>query len=145
MSKLFIISIEDNTGDTLALKVALDARGEDYELRTLHDGEEALRFVREYATGKYRSPLPCLILLDLRLPKYDGLEILKEISHTPSIAVHVRVLVVSSFITRIESAQIEALGATYRRKPVSLEGYHQLAADVIALCNSSLSAAVQKA
>ena len=58
-------------------------KSEDYELEILKNGEEALRFVREHRTG-IRQPEPCVILLDLHLPMYDGMAILRAIREAPA-------------------------------------------------------------
>jgi len=73
-----IVVIEDNPADVDLLRYALDRQGEAYELEVLGDGEQALQFVHEHRTGK-RDPEPCVIILDLHLPKYDGLEVLRAI------------------------------------------------------------------
>jgi CheY-like chemotaxis protein len=139
MSEIRILYIEDNPADIAILRYALDAQGEEYDLEVLKDGEEALRFVREKRAGK-QVPKPCVILLDLHLPKYDGLEVLMAIVETPALR-HIRVLMTSSQVRPSEADQIVALGAVYRKKPDSVEEYLQFAVEAIALCKESLSAA----
>src|SRR5712671_5847759 len=84
-----ILIVEDNPADILWLRHALDQQGEKYDLQVLLDGEAALRFVDEHRTG-LREPEPCVILLDLHLPKYDGIEVLRAVKRVPALA-HIHV------------------------------------------------------
>src|SRR6478609_9559285 len=84
-----IVIIEDNEGDIQLLRLALDEQKEAYELEILKDGEEALRFVQEHRSG-IREPEPCVILLDLHLPRYDGIAILHAIRGTPPLE-HIKI------------------------------------------------------
>src|SRR5579872_3501204 len=88
-----ILMIEDNPAEIIWLRHALDQTGEPYDLELLLDGEMALRFVDEHRRRK-REPDPCVILLDLHLPKYDGLEILRAIKEAPKLA-HIHVVVMT--------------------------------------------------
>jgi len=130
-----ILVIEDNEADIFLLRNALDQKGgEDYELEILSDGEEALRFVRENRTG-IREPHPCVILLDLHLPRYDGMAILRAIREAPALE-HIQVLVLSGLATPQQEIEIASLGGVYRRKSSSLDDLTELAAEIIAICKS---------
>src|SRR5216683_2131574 len=112
-----ILIIDDNEADILLLRNALDQQGEDYELEILIDGEEALRFVRENRTA-IREPHPCVILLDLHLPRYDGMAILRAIREAPALE-HIQVLILSGLATPQQEIEITSLGGVYRRKSSS--------------------------
>jgi chemotaxis family two-component system response regulator Rcp1 len=73
------VSIEDNRPDFDLLKQALDTISElSIDLINIQNGEDALRFLHK--EGEYKTaPTPNLILLDMNLPKINGLEILKTI------------------------------------------------------------------
>ena len=132
MSGIRIIVIEDNPADVTILRYALDSHGEEYELEVLANGEEALQFVRDHRSGQ-RKPEPCLILLDLHLPKYDGLEVLRAITQAPALR-HVKVLMMTVVASPAEETEAIQLGAIFRRKPISLEEQTELAAEIIAIC-----------
>jgi len=73
-----ILMVEDNPGDVRLTKEAMRTNKMKNNIRTAENGVEALAFLRR--EGKYsNSTRPDLILLDLNLPKKDGLEVLKEI------------------------------------------------------------------
>ncbi len=73
-----ILLIEDNPADIELAEEALCESTVPISLNIAHDGEEALRFLR--AEGEYAGvERPDLILLDLKVPKKDGLEVLAEV------------------------------------------------------------------
>lgn len=73
-----ILAIEDNPGDVRLIKEALKESKLDSKLTVAEDGMEAMAILRR--EGKYRdSKLPDIILLDLKLPRKGGLEVLDEI------------------------------------------------------------------
>jgi CheY-like chemotaxis protein len=130
-----ILVIDDNSADIFLLQRGLDQQGEAYQLEILADGPSALQFIDEHRTG-VREPNPCVILLDLQLPRHNGLKVLRAIKREPVLA-HIQVLVLTTFASPIEEAHIRSMGAFCRVKPVSLSGYEELAAEVLEICKGS--------
>jgi CheY-like chemotaxis protein len=127
-----IVIIEDNDGDIELLRLALDEQEEDYELEILKDGEEALRFVQEHRSA-IRAPEPCVILLDLHLPRYDGIAILHAMREAPPLE-HIKIVVLSGQADPLQEAEMARLGAFYRRKPSTLTELSELAAEIFVIC-----------
>jgi CheY-like chemotaxis protein len=134
-----ILVIEDSEADIQLLRLALDQEEEDYELEILKDGEEAMLFVHEHRTGA-REPEPCVILLDVQLPQYDGMAVLRAIHQAPALE-HIRIMVLSGLVNPRQEAEIGSLGAFYRRKPSTLSELSELAAEIFAICKKSIPAA----
>jgi two-component system, response regulator len=76
-----ILLVEDNPSDEKLTVRALKKSGVKNELDVVRDGAEALDYL--FGTGPYggaeAKPLPVLVLLDLNLPRIDGLEVLRRI------------------------------------------------------------------
>ncbi len=76
-----ILLVEDNPADQELIRRALEQATIEKDLRIVEDGEEALAYL--FRRGKYQapasSPTPDLMLLDLNLPRVNGLRVLKEI------------------------------------------------------------------
>jgi CheY-like chemotaxis protein len=130
-----ILVIEDSEADIQLLRLALDQQEEDYQLEVLKDGEEAMLFVHEHRTG-VREPEPCVILLDVQLPRYDGMAVLRAIHAAPALE-NIQVLVLSGLVNPRQEAEIASLGAVYRRKPSTLSELSGLAAEIFAICKKS--------
>ena len=127
-----LLLIEDNPADTMLLRTALDEQNDPYILEVLADGESALRYVREHC-GR-NSPEPCLIILDLHLPKHDGSTVLRAIRSEPELS-HVAVAVLTSGASPTEEADVVALGVTlYCRKPMTYDDTVDLARELIEIC-----------
>src|SRR6266404_1006465 len=90
-----IVLVEDNPGDALLLRLALDQHEPDYILEILRDGAEAIGFIRDQWTTT--EPEPCVIVLDWHLPKHDGNLVLQSIREVPGMS-HVRVVALTSVI-----------------------------------------------
>ena len=134
-----ILVIEDNPADTRLLRCALDECGDPYTLEVLADGEVALQFIRKHC---HPDPEPCLIVLDLHLPKYDGAVILRAIKSDPELA-HVAVAVVTNTASPSEEAEVRALGVRlYRRKPIDWADMVSLARELVEICKTPTRSAV---
>jgi len=134
-----ILVVDDSTADVSLLRVALNQQNEPYVLEVLQTAEEALTFVQEHR-NRLLPEDPCVILLDLHLPRYDGIAILKAIKQAPVLA-HIHVMVLSGIATPQEQFKIATMGALYRQKPSSLDGYLDLGAEIFAVCSGSRTAA----
>jgi|SRR5579863_3768610 CheY-like chemotaxis protein len=132
MSTPTILVIEDNPAEVVLLRHALDQLNQDYVLDVLPDGEAALRFVHDHRSGA-REPHPCVILLDLYLPKHDGLAVLEAIRRQPALT-HIRVVVLSGYANPRDLKAVREMDALFRSKPSSLAEYADLAAEIVALC-----------
>lgn len=98
-----------------------DAHGGDVEMHTVPDGAEALDYL--HRRGKYSdAPRPHLIVLDLKMPKVDGLEVLQQIKGDASLRTIPTVVLTSS--DRPEDVKDSYRGGanSYVTKPASLTG-----------------------
>lgn len=132
MSIPTILVIEDNVADIFLFRHFLDEQGEAYLFEVLPDGEAALTFVAEHRSGA-RQHEPCVILLDLHLPKYNGIEVLTAIRTEPILA-HIHVVVLTSDASPADRAEIAELGGICCFKPSDLDTVKALAIDILALC-----------
>jgi len=120
-----VLLVEDDPGDVLMTKEAF----EHYKLRNvLHvvtDGEQALHFLRR--TGGYAdAPRPGLILLDLNLPRLDGLEVLAELKADPALKV-IPVVILTTSQAQQDVLRSYVLHANaYVSKPVDFETFMEV-------------------
>jgi CheY-like chemotaxis protein len=115
-----VLYIEDSESDVLLLKRAFAQLRNHIPLLVLSDGEAAWNYLE--GSGVLQGPgKPSLILLDLKLPRKSGLEILQSLKEAPGLR-NVPVLVMSSSSERSDIDRAYTLGADfYLVKPVEPE------------------------
>jgi two-component system response regulator len=115
-----ILLVEDNPDDEALTLRALRSNNVTSDLVVAHDGAEALDYL--HATGRYEGRdnriMPQVILLDLKLPRIDGLEVLRRLrkhEHTRLLPV----VILTSSVEEKDRLGGYSLGAnSYVRKPV---------------------------
>jgi chemotaxis family two-component system response regulator Rcp1 len=80
-----VLLVEDNEADVRLTREALRDAGDDIRLSSVTDGERALAYLRR-ENGYEEAPRPDLVLLDLNLPRKNGLEVLEEMRADPDLA-----------------------------------------------------------
>ncbi len=121
----YILLVEDNQDDEELTLIAFKKANILNEIIITRDGQEALDFL--YAQGDYagRDPgdLPQVILLDLKLPKLSGLEVLERVRSDPRTRL-VPVVVMTSSSEEEDILSSYRLGAnSYVRKPVEFQRF----------------------
>ena len=115
-----ILLVEDNAGDVRLTREALLEAQVDAELVAVPDGEQALAYLRGDAA------IPELILLDLNLPKKNGLEVLEEVKGDPGLRrVPVIMLTTSSSARDIAACYDRGVNC-YVVKPLDLDDFTAL-------------------
>lgn len=120
ISKGTILLVEDNRDDELLTLRAFQKNRIANPIAAVRDGQEALDYL--FATGSYaerdQDDLPVIILLDLKLPKVNGLEVLREIRSNERTHV-IPVIILTTSVEDEDVIGSYALGAnSYIRKPV---------------------------
>jgi CheY-like chemotaxis protein len=122
-----ILLIEDNPMDVDLTRRAFNRRKVINPIEIARDGEEALAYLPRWQAGE---PLPVVVLLDINLPKINGLEVLRQYKVSPEIQkIPVIVLTTSAEDRDIETAY--SLGAnSYIVKPVDFDKFLDVAAQI---------------
>lgn len=122
---LAVLLVEDNPDHAELISRCLDENEIGGRLYHVNDGEEALDFLAHQGrfSDPESSPRPALILMDLRLPKLDGLSLLRKIkSNADYNAIPVVVLTTSTADPDIEGAYAARANA-YLAKPLNFEEF----------------------
>ncbi len=130
---------EDNPADVYLIRVALEEHGIALPLQVAVDGQDVLRVVEEQELLE-ETHLK-LIILDLNLPRHDGLEILQRIRLTGKLLAVPVVILTSSDSPRDRLASIN-LGARFLQKPSNLDQFLRLGAIFNDLLDSQQGRAV---
>jgi CheY-like chemotaxis protein len=126
--RLRLLLAEDDEVDVTSIQRALHKRGLNYPLHVFSNGEEALAALRSGQVPLQRL----LVLLDLYMPKLDGLETLRALRQDPQLSLLPVVLLTTSSDeqAKLKAYQLNVSG--YLRKPVDPE---ELEEQLEALCN----------
>ena len=117
-----ILLVEDNEGDIVLTMQALKKAKVSNGIQVVKDGEAALQYLRKQ--GQYKkAETPDLILLDINLPKIDGIEVLTEIKKDESLMIIPVVMLTTSDSEKdiMESYQHHA--NCYITKPVDFQKF----------------------
>jgi len=123
-----VLVAEDEETDAMLLRFAFEKAGVPNPLLVVRDGQEAVDYLAgagEFA-DRARHPLPCLVILDLKMPRMSGFDVLAWLAERPQFGSLPRiVLSSSSYESDIQRAR--QLGAwDFRTKPHALRDFVQL-------------------
>ncbi|MCG6167116.1 response regulator [Leptospira sp. FAT2] len=127
-----ILYAEDNPQDSELTLRSLKKHNLTNQVKLVRDGEEALEYL--YATGRYENrdkyQLPSLILLDLKMPKVDGIEVLRKVrseEHTRMIPV----VILTSSAEEKDIVESYKLGVnSYVVKPLEFGKFSDVASEI---------------
>jgi CheY-like chemotaxis protein len=118
-----VLYVEDDPNDVFLLQRAFQKAGVDVALASVGDGLEAEDYLAagaRTATARAKHPLPSLVLLDLKLPKKSGLEVLEWLRGQPDLRL-IPVIVLTSSQDRGDVRRAYELGAnSYLVKPAQI-------------------------
>ncbi len=123
--KVDILLLEDSAYDAELIMRAISKSGSSLAVRNLKDGAEGLEYLRTLQETRDEQPLrlPRLILLDLKMPKINGLEVLQALKSSP-LTGYIPVVVFSSSQEHQDIIKCYELGAnSYVTKPVDYESF----------------------
>ena len=117
-----ILLVEDNPGDVRLTAETLRAGKVNNELHVAKDGEIAMAFLRQ--VGEHtEAPRPDLVILDLNLPRTDGMEVLAEIKGDDALQVIPIVILTTSAAERDVLQSYELKANAYVTKPIGVHDF----------------------
>lgn len=126
-----ILIADDNTNDVELTLYALADKGLANRVVVVNDGVEVLEFLRCEGRFKNRpNGLPAVILLDVKMPRMDGIEVLEEIRKDPAFKL-IPVVMLSSSCEDLDLQKSYALGVNgYVVKPVEIQNFVEAIAHI---------------
>jgi CheY-like chemotaxis protein len=131
-----VLLVEDNATDIFIIREVFERSGLNLRLRISRDGREALQYLQDLEEDQ-SSTCPVLVLMDLNVPKVEGIEVLRQLRHG-SRCKRTPVIVVTSSSAERDRAAAQRLGAeAYFQKPTDLTAYMELAQLIKSVLDSS--------
>jgi CheY-like chemotaxis protein len=120
-----VLLVEDDPGDVLLVKEAFEDHKVGNVLSVVNDGVEAMQYVR--GEGAYASsPRPDLILLDLNMPRKNGIEVLEDVKSDPNLSL-IPIVVLTTSEAEEDIVRAYKLHANaYITKPVDFEQFSRI-------------------
>jgi CheY-like chemotaxis protein len=118
-----ILLVEDREDDILLVRKAFERTSTNNPLQAVRDGEEAISYLA--GEGKFSNraeyPLPWLVLLDLKMPRVDGFEVLKWIRKQPGFSSLIVVVLTSSEQIRDVNRAYQLGANSFMVKPLDFQ------------------------
>lgn len=122
-SRSVILLAEDNPGDVLLIRDALQGQLSNFDLLVAEDGDKVISFLDRFGND---LPGPDILLLDLNLPRVDGPDMFRRIREHP-LCTEVPLVVISSSDLPRDRAWTDGFRvACYFRKPSTYDAYMKL-------------------
>jgi len=118
-----VLLADDDSNDIFFLRRAFQKAGYENTVLDVPDGEKAIEYLRgeNHFSDRARFPIPTLLMLDLKMPKINGFEVLEWL-RTRNDLRELKVVVLSSSGLATDQQKARELGAhEYRVKPTDLE------------------------
>lgn len=123
MDHKIILLVEDNADDEELTLRAFRKNNIRNEVKVARDGQEAIDYF--FAEGASENPVPAMVLLDLKLPKVDGLEVLRRIRSDQRTCI-LPIIILTSSKEEQDIVSGYRLGAnSYIRKPVDFNNFSE--------------------
>lgn len=129
MSVVDVLMVEDNRGDVVLVQEAMARANVTHRLHVVRDGVEALEFLRR--RGQHADAVrPGLIVLDLKLPRMSGIEVLEDIESCPEL-LRIPIVILSSSRSELDLAKRRSMPwHRHMLKPSTFAGYVELVAAI---------------
>jgi len=121
MQQIHILLVDDNEGDILLTREALEEARIINKISIAYDGMEAIRFLKSLPS--FGTSKPDLILLDINLPRMDGTEVLAIIKSDPDLKRIPVIMLTTSSSEKDILASYDNYANCYITKPVDLEKF----------------------
>lgn len=120
-----ILLVEDDPGDVFLIREALKNSSLEFDLQIADNGEKALDYLYRRASFA-AAGRPDLIVLDLNLPRINGLEVLRDIKSVPELST-IPVIVLTTSKNEADATLCRELGASnFLSKPPSFEEFLEI-------------------
>lgn len=125
-----IVCVDDDQDDLMMLRQAIEDIGTDHQIVEAFDGVHALELLRQM---KERSELPCLIVLDINMPRLDGKQTLINIKKDQELS-SIPVVLFSTSNSPMDKTFCKAKNVELHTKPFDFKSLYSTANKLLSYC-----------
>jgi CheY-like chemotaxis protein len=138
--KHVVLYADDDADDLLLVQEAFAQHGDNVEVITVGDGIEALNYLESLSP---LDPSPCLVILDINMPRLNGKEALKEIRKTERFS-EVPVVIFTTSSLPLDKDFAKKYNAGFLTKPLDLKQMDFIASQFIEHCDDEIKKNLRK-
>ena len=125
-----ILCVDDDEDDLFFIKEVIKSQRHSFEIAEAQNGREALNYL-ELSLSK--NILPCLIIMDMNMPKMDGKQTIKKIKENRQLA-QIPVVVFTTSSSASDKKYFEGEGIRFITKPFDYRVFTRQIVDLLAFC-----------
>jgi CheY-like chemotaxis protein len=125
-----ILCVDDDEDDQLFLREVILSQAHSFEIKEVKNGQEAISYLKDCIA---KEELPCLIIMDLNMPKMDGRQTIKKIKEQADLAM-VPIAVFTTSSRQADKKYFEDEGLFFITKPFDYDVFKSKVADILRHC-----------
>lgn len=125
-----ILCVDDDEDDLFFIKEVIEAQGHSFDIVEARNGLEAMNYLENSIT---KDQLPCLIIMDMNMPRMDGKQTIKKIRENARLT-RIPVVVFTTSSNLLERKYFESEGIRFITKPFDYKVFTKEIVNLLAFC-----------
>jgi CheY-like chemotaxis protein len=125
-----MLCVDDDEDDLFFIKDIIEAQGSPFQIKEARNGFEAMNYLQE---GLNKNELPCLIIMDMNMPRMDGRQTINNIKEHQQLA-KIPVVVFTTSSNIAHRKYFEGLGVRFITKPFDYKLFTKEIINLLAYC-----------
>jgi CheY-like chemotaxis protein len=125
-----ILCVDDDEDDLFFIKDIIESQGHNFEIKEAHNGWDALNYLEQ---GLKKNEFPCLIIMDMNMPRMDGKQTISKIKEVEQLA-KIPVVVFTTSSNAVHKNYFESQGIHFITKPFDYKVFSEEIIRLLAYC-----------
>jgi CheY-like chemotaxis protein len=125
-----ILCVDDDEDDLFFIKEIIQSQGHSFEIKEAKNGVDALQYLHE---GLIKDQLPCLIIMDMNMPRMDGKQTISKIKEIEQLS-KVPIVVFTTSSNAAHQKYFESQGIRFITKPFDYKVFTKEIINLLAYC-----------
>lgn len=125
-----ILCVDDDEDDLFFIKEVIEAQGHSFNIEQALNGWEAMNYLKN---SLQKEQMPCLIIMDMNMPKMDGRQTIEKIKEHKELA-QIPIVVFTTSSNAADKKYFESQGISFITKPFEYKAFTKQIIEVLAFC-----------